>query len=165
MEPISKPNIATEILVRLYAGQARSKALIDSITTEFDISEPTAYALLKELQERGLVERNEYSSRNVQYALTSSGRESVENSYLKFKEGLIKLLHQTPERDIILLDVFISDVEKRLMEKNLEISPETNLRKVLFEVGRPLIDNMKKMLYEQTIALVEAKLLEHHALS
>lgn len=155
MEPLSRPKIATDVMVKLYNGPMRSKALTDSVTQRFSISEPTAYALLKELVERGLIKKDKVAPKNVQYGLTSQGQDAVEKSYLNLREGLISVLRQSPARDIIILDVFVSDVESRFVERNIQISPDFNLRKYLLEVGKPLMATMKEVLYEQAKMLCE----------
>jgi len=157
MDDINNQDIAIETLLNLYSRNMRSTDLVGAIADKFSFSEPTIYSTLKELQELELIDKKVKSSKNVRYTITNAGRALVENDYLKMKEQLVSIITLSQDRDIIILEAFIKDVERKLIERNVEINPGTNVRKILLKLGRPALDNMKITLFEQARSMVEGK--------
>jgi len=124
-------SIRALILTMLYESPARSKRLVEKVTEVEKVSEPTVYAVLKDLQKRGLVVRKYTNLRNVQYELTEAGRRLVEEEYLKAEKTLLSVLKNLQSRDRIVLELLLERVMKELPEKWRRAENKEKIRRLL----------------------------------
>ncbi len=106
---LGHPDEIAEIITGLYHGPKRSNEISKQIDT---VSEPTVYAILKELEEKGFIQKIKKSKRQVLYNLTDRGRKIVEEEYAKAEETLIELVQNTPKHKEIVVEVLMGDLIK-----------------------------------------------------
>jgi DNA-binding PadR family transcriptional regulator len=147
------PEAEALILVSTYEAPVRSKRLIEKVQALEDLSEPTIYYILRNLDERGLIRRIEKSRRNVQYELTEKGRKIVEGEQLKARETLLAAVRNIQDPEEIVFDLILDDVLKALPEEWRAPEKKKKLRKILEEE----IETAKKRLIRMSTILWEEK--------
>lgn len=147
------PEAETLILVSTYEAPVRSKRLIEKVQALEDLSEPTIYNILRNLDERGLIRRIEKSRRNVQYELTEKGRKIVEEEQLKARETLLAAVRNIQDPEEIVFDLILDDVLKDLPEEWRAPEKKKKLRTILEEE----IETAKKRLIRMSTILWEEK--------
>ncbi|MBE0517174.1 MAG: helix-turn-helix transcriptional regulator [Methanophagales archaeon] len=147
------PEAEALILVSTYEAPVRSKRLIEKVQALEDLSEPTIYNILRNLDERGLIRRIEKSRRNVQYELTEKGRKMVEEEQLKARETLLAAVRSIQDPEEIVFDLILDDVLKDLPEEWRAPEKKKKLRTILEEE----IETAKKRLIRMSTILWEEK--------
>ena len=145
------PEAEALILVSTYEGPVRSKRLIEKVQAQEDLSQPTIYNILRNLEERGLIRRIEKSRRNVQYELTEKGRKMVEEEQLKARETLLSAVRNIQDPEEIVFSLILEDVLKELPEEWRTPEKKKKLRTLLEEE----IEAAKKRLIHIGIVLRE----------
>ncbi len=128
MEIENNPEIAIDIITKLFSGPMRASNIVKGVLETADVSEPTVYAVLKALQEKGLVDKKEHSSRNVVYSLTSAGRRLLEKEKFKAADTVLTALKNIPKRREILLELLLDDILKKLPDDWQEGDKKAALR-------------------------------------
>lgn len=147
------PEVEALILVSTYESPVRSKRLIEKVQALEDLSEPTIYNILRNLDERGLIQRVEKSRRNVQYKLTEKGRKMVEEEQLKARETLLAAVRNSQDPEEIVFDLILEDVLKDLPEEWRAPEKKKKVRRIVEEE----IETAKKRLIRMSTILWEEK--------
>ena len=113
------PKAEALILTMMYEGPIRSRQIVKSVCEVEEVSQPTVYSILKDLERRGLIKRIEISPRNVQYELTDRGRRLIEEEYLKAKETLLSTLRNLQNKNEIVLEILTEEVIKEITIKRV----------------------------------------------
>lgn len=128
---------ATEafILTTLYVheGPMRSKYIVEKVRESENISQPTVYSILRDLERRGLIKRIEISPRNVQYELTDMGRRLIEEEYLKARETLLSALRNLRDKDEIVVEILTEEILEELPEEWKRPENIEKIKKILKE--------------------------------
>lgn len=122
------PNEIAEIMMGLYNGSKRSKELPRLVPS---VSEPTVYTILKELTEKGFINKNVLGRRNVLYSLTEKGKTLVEEEYLKARETFVSLLRDAPKQKEIIAEVLLEEMLDELPDKWKSPSNKKSLKNYL----------------------------------
>ena len=145
------PEAEALILVSTYESPVRSKRLIEKVQALEDLSQPTIYNILRNLEERGLIRRVEKSRRNVQYELTEAGRKMVEEEQLKARETLLAAMRNIQNSEEIAFDLILENVLNDLSEDWRAPEKKKKLKAILGEE----IEAAKKRLVRMTAVLQE----------
>jgi DNA-binding MarR family transcriptional regulator len=145
------PEAEALILISTYESPVRSKRLIEKVQALEDLSQPTVYNILRNLDERGLIQRIQKSRRNVQYELTEKGRKMVEEGQLKARETLLAAMRNIPDQDEIIFELIVEDVLKDLPDEWKSPEKKKKLRRILEEE----IEAAKKRLIHMGVGLRE----------
>ena len=157
MEPDRHPETSAYICIQLRRGPSRSKNIVKMVRAEFGISEPTVYLILKELSERGFIEKRTFSPKNVQYSLTDNGQEVVEEEFMNAKDTIIAAIERSPQRDGIEFEVFLADVRRKLKEQSIDFQEEPSMDDLLKDIGKPLFLDSRHTLIEQMQKILEER--------
>jgi len=149
LEIENNPEIAIDIITKLFSGPMRASNIVRSVLENNDVSEPTVYSVLKSLQENGLVEKKEHSCRNVIYRLTDRGKELLEKEKFKAADTILSALRNAPERREILIELLIDDLLKKLPED----WNDEEKKKALKESMSAELDALENRLVRLTTAL------------
>lgn len=145
------PEAEALILVSTYESPVRSKRLIEKVQALEDLSQPTVYNILRNLEVRGLIRRVEKSRRNVQYELTKAGRKLVEEEQLKARETLLAAMRNIQNSEEIVFDLILEDVLNDLSEDWRAPEKKKKLRTILeeeIEAAKRTLRNMDAALKE-----------------
>lgn len=145
------PKAEALILTMMYEGPIRSRQIVKSVCEVEEVSQPTVYSILKDLERRGLIKRIEISPRNVQYELTDRGRRLIEEEYLKAKETLLSTLRNLQNKNEIVLEILTEEVIKELPEKWKRPESLEKIKRILKEEIELTIKRVAK-----TIVILES---------
>ena len=145
------PEAEALILISTYESPVRSKRLIEKVQALEDLSQPTIYNILRNLEERGLIQRIQKSRRNVQYELTEKGRRMVEDEQLKARDTLLAAMRNIQDSEEIAFDLILEDVLRDLPEEWRTPEKKKRLRTILKEE----IETAKRRLKSMDAALRE----------
>ncbi len=146
--PFSNPDVAMDLIARLYYGDRRAAHLVKETVAATDVSEPTVYAVLAELQRTGMVHKAARSKRNVVYQLTPDGKELLEREHFTALEHLLSGAPVARRRELLL---------QLLLEDMLDELPsewrQTDRKGVLRKATKEEIEDVKRRLLRLTDAL------------
>lgn len=145
----TNPSVAIEIVSILYYGTMRAATLVKRTMGSTDVSEPTVYSVLNELQKSGFVEKNKRSSRNVTYSLTKEGRSFLEKERFSAMDAMLRSLKSTSRRRELLVEILLEDMMQELPEDMRNEETRNALRRSMrFE-----LEDVKKRLLRYTTEL------------
>ena len=144
----TNPDVAMDVVARLYYGSKRASALVKETVEATEVSEPTVYSVLTELQKLGVVRKDVRSKRNVTYQLTDSGRGLLEREKFALLDQLLAVAPGGRRREILL---------GLLLEDMLHDMPEDWLtqdrQQVLRQATNDEIEDVKRRLLRLAGAL------------
>lgn len=108
------PNVAIEVVSLLYYTELRAAALVKQTIESTGVSEPTVYSVLAELQERGFIEKNVRSKRNVTYTLTKEGRKFLQKERFSAVDTMLSSIKSPERRREILVELLMEDMLESL---------------------------------------------------
>ena len=110
------PEVTIEVVTSLYYGPQRAKRLVEMVQENLDVSEPTVYVVLKDLAERGVVEKVVRSRRNVSYKLTDKGRDMIQSEHFDAIGDINSLIKSSKRKRELLIELLIEDITDGLPE-------------------------------------------------
>lgn len=110
------PEVTIEIVTCLYYGPQRAARLVEMVQQSLEVSEPTVYAVLNDLAERGLVEKVVRSRRNVTYRLTPDGRQLIEREHFDAIGDIMALIKSSKRKRDLLIELLLEDIMEGLPE-------------------------------------------------
>jgi DNA-binding PadR family transcriptional regulator len=135
-----------EIVSILYYGSMRAATLVKRTMEATNVSEPTVYSVLNELQEIGFIEKNKRSKRNVTYVLTRPGRKFLMKERFQAVDAMLNCVKSTERRRELLIELLLDDMLAELpKEQQTEAMKEELRRSMKFE-----IEDVKKRLLRYT---------------
>ena len=140
------PNVAIEVVSLLYYNTLRAAALVKQTIDATGVSEPTVYSVLAELQERGFVEKNVRSSRNVTYTLTKEGRKFLQKERFSAVDTMLSSIKSPERRREILVELLMEDMLESLPVEWQKEEMKAALRKSMASE----IDDVKKRMLRFT---------------
>ena len=145
-----RPDVAMNMLIRLQSGPMRSGNIVRPITNEFEISEPTVYLILKELELRGYIVRKEFSPKNVQYNLSNEGDLFLDNEFKKTYNSLQQAVQQSPYCDKIILDLYLQSIITTFKSTFSDIKFDSDqLISHVRNIGEPLFKGSQEIAVNQ----------------
>ena len=114
LSDFKNPDIACEILNKLYHGPMRSQKIVDFISEKYQVSKPTVYGVLKDLDAKQLIKKDRRSPRRVTYKLTEKGFDFFNKEFLHIKERLIHAIESAPNQKEIIAEVLLKDLMEEL---------------------------------------------------
>ena len=111
---LTSPNVAIEVVSLLFYNEMRAAALVKQTIDATGVSEPTVYSVLTELQQRGFIEKNVRSKRNVTYTLTKEGRRFLQKERFSAIDTMLSSIKSPERRREILLELFMEDMLESL---------------------------------------------------
>lgn len=108
------PAAEATVLTTLYKSRMRSADLVRNVKNNHDLSNPSIYAILKKLEEAGLLHKTKKSARNVYYEISLDGKRLVEEEYLKARETLVFAIRNSPNRNEIIAEALVADLLEKL---------------------------------------------------
>jgi DNA-binding PadR family transcriptional regulator len=143
------PNVAIEVVSLLYYSTLRAAALVKQTIEATGVSEPTVYSVLTELQERGFIEKNVRSTRNVTYTLTKEGRKFLQTERFSAVDTMLSSIKSPERRREILVELLMEDM---LDDLPAEWQGE-DLKEALRKSMASEIDDVKKRMLRFTTNL------------
>lgn len=140
---IKNPEVTVEIVSNLYYGPLRAQHLVSKVARAVGVSEPTVYAVLKEITESGIVEKYAWSRRNVAYTLTPKGRAVAEREHLDALHDLLRHIGSESRRRELLVELLIDEL---LREAPEETRASARARAALRRSVAEEVDELKKRL-------------------
>jgi len=104
------PEVTVEIVSNLYYEPLRAQHLVSKVSKSVGVSEPTVYAVLKQLTDAGLVEKYAWSRRHVAYTLTAKGRAIAEKEHLDAVNDMLRLVESESRRRELLVELLLSEL-------------------------------------------------------
>lgn len=135
------PEVTVEIVSHLYYGPLRAQHLVSRVARAVKVSEPTVYAVLKELTEGGLIEKYAWSRRNVAYTLSEKGRAVAEREHLDAVHDMLRLIGSESRRRELLVELLL---EELLREAPEEMRTSSRARAALRRTVVEEVDELKK---------------------
>lgn len=142
-------DVAMEIITRLYFKPYRSSHLVREVQSTMDTSEPTIYAVLKELIGKNIVRKDAKSKRKVVYYLTDGGKKILEKEHFSIIHALIQRVKDDERRREILVELLLEDVLRDLPHEIKDKIKYDALRKSM----RDEVQTLKKRLINIASAL------------
>ncbi len=137
------PEVTVEIVSYLYYGPLRAQHLVSRVARSVKVSEPTVYAVLKELTETGIIQKYAWSRRNVAYTLTDKGRAVAEREHLDAVHDMLRLIDSESRRRELLVELLLDEL---LREAPEELRSSSRARAALRRSVAEEVDEMKKRL-------------------
>jgi DNA-binding PadR family transcriptional regulator len=110
------PEVTVELVTSLYYGPQRAARLVEIVKGSLKVSEPTVYAVLNDLVQRGLVEKDVRSRRNISYKLTAAGRELIEREHFDAIGDILTVIRSSKRKREILVELLLDDIMEGLPE-------------------------------------------------
>ncbi len=110
------PEVTVELVTSLYYGPQRASKLVEIVKGNLKVSEPTVYAVLNDLVQRGLVEKDVRSRRNISYKLTPAGRELIEREHFDAIGDILTVIRSSKRKREILVELLLDDIMEGLPE-------------------------------------------------
>lgn len=142
LEALHNPEVVVEIVTGLFYGPMRAAHLVRSAASATSVSEPTVYAVLKELLERRLVEKVERSRRNVVYKLTPAGEKLLAREQFHAVDKLLSTVENPTRKRELMVALLLEDLLSELPKEWKTDDRREMLRKSLS--GE--MDDLKKRL-------------------
>jgi DNA-binding PadR family transcriptional regulator len=137
------PEVTVEVVSNLYYEPMRAQHLVSRVSKSVGVSEPTVYAVLKELVDAAIIEKYAWSRRHVAYTLTDKGRGIAEQEHLSAVNDMLRLIESESRRRELLVELLLDDLLKDATPE-VRASPEARAdlrRSIVGEVA-----DMKKRL-------------------
>jgi DNA-binding PadR family transcriptional regulator len=143
---LKNPSVAMEIVSILYYGTMRAATLVKKTMERTGVSEPTVYSVLNELMDKGFVEKNKKSKRNVTYSLTKPGRSFLMKERFSAVDAMLNCVKSPERRRELLMELLLDDMLAELpVEQQTEAMKESLRRSMKFE-----LEDVKKRLLRYT---------------
>ena len=143
---LTNPNVAIEVVSLLYYSEMRAASLVKQTIEATGVSEPTVYSVLTELQQRGFVDKNVRSKRNVTYTLTKEGRKLLQKERFSAIDTMLSSIKSPERRREILVELLMEDMLASLpVEWQKEEMREALRKNMAFE-----LDDVKKRMLRIT---------------
>jgi predicted transcriptional regulator len=143
------PEVAMEIVRILYYGSKRASNLVKSVIEATGVSEPTVYSVLTELAEKGVIQKNKRSKRNVTYNLTDEGRDILKKEHFLAIDSLLTSVKNPARRREILVELLLDDLLEDLPNEWKDPGRKDALRRSM----KDEIDDVKRRLVRLTDAM------------
>lgn len=146
------PEVTIELVTSLYYGPQRAARLVELVKGNLQVSEPTVYAVLNDLVQRGLVEKDVRSRRNISYRLTPAGRELIEREHFDAIGDILNVIRSSKRKREILVELLLDD----LMADGL--SPDWNTQEGKAALRRTMdeeVESLKRRLQILSTATTE----------
>ena len=104
------PEVTVEIVSNLYYEPMRAQHLVSRVSKSVGVSEPTVYAVLKELVDAAIIEKYAWSRRHVAYTLTDKGRGVAEKEHLAAVNDMLRLIESESRRRELLVELLLDDL-------------------------------------------------------
>ncbi len=137
------PEVTVEIVSHLYYGPLRAQHLVSRVARSVNVSEPTVYAVLKELAAGDIVQKYAWSRRHVAYTLTDKGRTIVEREHLDAVHDLLRLIGSESRRRELLVELLLDEL---LREAPTDVRTSSRTRAALRRTVVDEVNEMKKRL-------------------
>jgi DNA-binding PadR family transcriptional regulator len=142
----TNPSVAIEIISILYYGSMRAATLVKRTIEATEVSEPTVYSVLTELQERRFIAKNKRSKRNVTYSLTNDGRLFLKDERFSAVDAMMNCIKSPTRKRELLMELLLDDMMQELPERmRNDDMRETLRRSMSFE-----LDDVKKRMLRYT---------------
>jgi DNA-binding PadR family transcriptional regulator len=122
------PEVTVEIVSNLYYEPLRAQHLVTKVAKSVSVSEPTVYAVLKELTDAGIIEKYSWSRRHVAYTLTAKGRTIAEKEHLDAVNDMLRLIESEARRRELLVELLLDELLRDAPE---EVRSSTEARAAL----------------------------------
>ena len=106
------PEVTVEVVSNLYYEPMRAQHLVSKVSKSVGVSEPTVYAVLKELVDAAIIEKYSWSRRHVAYTLTAKGRGVAEQEHLSAVNDMLRLIESESRRRELLVELLLDDLLK-----------------------------------------------------
>jgi DNA-binding PadR family transcriptional regulator len=106
------PEVTVEVVSNLYYEPMRAQHLVSRVSKSVGVSEPTVYAVLKELVDAAIIEKYSWSRRHVAYTLTDKGRGIAEQEHLSAVNDMLRLIESESRRRELLVELLLDDLLK-----------------------------------------------------
>ena len=117
------PEVTVEVVSNLYYEPMRAQHLVSKVAKSVGVSEPTVYAVLKELVDAAIIEKYAWSRRHVAYTLTDKGRAIAEKEHLSAVNDMLRLIESESRRRELLVELLLDDL-LRDAPADVRLSPE-----------------------------------------
>jgi DNA-binding PadR family transcriptional regulator len=117
------PEVTVEVVSNLYYEPMRAQHLVSKVSKSVGVSEPTVYAVLKELVEAKIIEKYAWSRRHVAYTLTEKGRAIAKQEHLSAVNDMLRLIDSESRRRELLVELLLDDLLKEAPAE-VRASPE-----------------------------------------
>lgn len=104
------PEVTVEVVSNLYYEPMRAQHLVSKVSKSVGVSEPTVYAVLKELVDAAIIEKYSWSRRHVAYTLTDKGRSIAEKEHLSAVNDMLRLIESESRRRELLVELLMDDL-------------------------------------------------------
>ena len=104
------PEVTVEIVSHLYYEPLRAQHLVSKVSKSVGVSEPTVYAVLKELTDAAIIEKYSWSRRHVAYTLTAKGRSIAEKEHLDAVNDMLRLIESESRRRELLVELLLDEL-------------------------------------------------------
>lgn len=104
------PEVTVEIVSNLYYEPLRAQHLVSKVSKSVGVSEPTVYAVLKELTDAAIIEKYSWSRRHVAYTLTTKGRSIAEHEHLDAVNDMLRLIESESRRRELLVELLLDEL-------------------------------------------------------
>ena len=133
------PEVTVEIVSNLYYEPQRAQHLVSKVARAVHVSEPTVYAVLKELKDAEIIEKYAWSRRHVAYTLTQKGREIAEKEHLSAVNDMLRLIDSESRRRELLVELLLDELMREAPD---EVRTSTRARA---QMRRTVLDEVAEM--------------------